>query len=147
MSLVFEFKMPKRSIGESVHDLFKNLVVIANQKAKVVAQFVVNETRDGWPVAAINSKNSKGTISQPLQVEIGTWRFTVAAPYASIIEYGGYRGVGPKTSQRSPELLPGGLAINGGIYPTQVPSAPLRRAMSKGAIKMHEEVSNMFADI
>lgn len=86
------------------------------------------ETIRGWPV---DKGYSRSTISTPRNEGQGVWSFSVTAEYAGVIEYGGYRVVGPKTHQVGAQVLPGGIAVNGGIYPTQRPAAPVRRGMSK----------------
>lgn len=87
-----------------------------------------SDTEAGWPTDTFFSIES---IGEPEHVAFAHWRFRITAPYAGVIEYGGYPGVGPKTSQQAGTILPGGIAVGGGIYPTQRPSAPVRRALSK----------------
>lgn len=60
--------------------------------------------------------------------------------YGPIIELGGYRGVGPKTSEQGGETLPGGIPIGPGIYPTQRPAAPMRRAVSRVYVEVAQEL-------
>ena len=52
-------------------------------------------------------------------------------PYAGVIEFGGYPGVGPKTERVGGQQLAPGIEINDGIYPKQRPAAPVRRGLAK----------------
>jgi hypothetical protein len=85
-------------------------------------------TVEGWPV---DTGYSRDTIEPPSKIADGHYRFRITASYAHVIEYGGYRGVGPKTHQEGGTNLPGRVDINPGIYVNQRPSAPLRRAESR----------------
>lgn len=82
----------------------------------------------GWPV---DTGYSRASIDNPREVGEGVWQFRITANYAWVIEHGGYRGVGPKTTQVGSTILPGGIEINSGIYVKQRPAAPLRQGLSK----------------
>ena len=81
---------------------------------------------------------SRASIEAPRRVGQGEWEFRITANYAGVIEYGGYSGVGPKTARQSGEQLDSDVSINPGIYPTQRPSAPLRRGLAKTRRELHE---------
>jgi hypothetical protein len=90
-------------------------------------------TVEGWPV---DTGYSRGTIESPSKIADGHYSFRITASYAHVIEYGGYRGVGPKTHQEGGANLPGRVDINPGIYVNQRPSAPLRRAESRMKLEL-----------
>ena len=93
------------------------------------------DTVRGWPV---DKGFSRASIESPSKVAKGHWEFHITAAYAGVIEYGGYPGVGPKTAEMGPEDLGDGVDINAGIYPTQRPQAPLRRALAKTRREIRE---------
>jgi hypothetical protein len=53
------------------------------------------------------------------------------APYATILEYGGYRGVGPRTVQLGGGDLGAGFVAGGGIYSRQAPLGWVRRGLAQ----------------
>jgi hypothetical protein len=59
------------------------------------------------------------------------WVLTNPTPYAATIEFGGYKGVGPKTRREPAQVFPGGIRVGAGIFPTQKPHAPVRRSLSR----------------
>lgn len=104
---------------------------LMDQSEEVAWQLMTNwhtYTIQGLPV---DTGHLKSTVTSPHRAGPGVLRFEITANYAVVVEYGGYRGVGPKTAERPPETLPGAIVIGGGIFATQVPSAPLRRAKSR----------------
>jgi hypothetical protein len=100
----------------------------AEQAVFEVAADVLADIRIGWPV---DSGDSRRAWIGPRKIAPLTYQLSNPYPYARVIEYGGYPGVGPKTSRYGGSSLPGGIAINPGIYPIQRPAAPVRRALAK----------------
>ena len=100
----------------------------ADQAVYAVATDVLSDTQIGWPVDTGVSRAAWWGPRRigPAAVQIGN-----PFRYASVIEFGGYPGVGPKTQKFGPSRLPGGFIINAGIFPRQKPAAPLRRALAK----------------
>jgi hypothetical protein len=103
-----------------------------------VAADVLADTMRGWPV---DTGVSRAAWFGPVKVEEAAYQIGNPLRYARIIEYGGYPGVGPKTAAFGGATLPGGLAINAGIYPTQRPEAPLRRALAKAYGQMGRAIA------
>lgn len=58
------------------------------------------------------------------------WGTETAVEYAGILEYGGYRGVGPKTVALAGGDLGAGFVAEGGIYSQQAPLGFVRRALA-----------------
>lgn len=92
----------------------------------------------GWPVDTYASRNGW---QGPTKIGHAHYQLRNDYPYAVTIEYGGYPGVGPKTSRVGSFVLPGGIEVNGGIYPTQRPAAPVRQAVSKRKVELQEALS------
>lgn len=61
------------------------------------------------------------------------WQVSNSAPYAAILEYGGYRGIGPKTVGLGGGSLGEGFVADGGIYSRQAPLGFVRRALANTA--------------
>lgn len=93
-----------------------------------VATQVLSDTKDGWPV---DTGHSKSEWWGPHRAGPGHFQIGNPVTYARVIEYGGYRAVGPRTVRMGGSTLPGGFTIPAGIYPRQRPAAPLRRALAK----------------
>lgn len=96
-----------------------------------VATDVLSATVENWPVA-VDSGVSRAAWRGPVKGQKRlTWRISNPMPYASVIEFGGYPGVGPKTASIGPTVLANGVRVGAGIFPTQTPHAPVRRALAK----------------
>lgn len=112
-------------------------------RAKVndVARSETGQLRDeiikGWPV---DTGASRAGWQGPLQKGYAFYELRNEYPYAATIEYGGYPGVGPKTEKVGAHVLPGGIQVRGGIYPSQKPAAPLARAISKRIVAFKTEL-------
>lgn len=91
----------------------------------------------GWPV---DTGASRAGWQGPTKVGDAHYRLRNDYEYAPVIEYGGYRGVGPKTERVGSHVLPGGVEVNSGIYPSQRPAAPVRRAISKRTLPLREAI-------
>lgn len=106
-----------------------------------IARAEAGELRDdiikGWPV---DTGASRAGWQGPTKVADAHYRLRNDYDYAPTIEHGGYPGVGPKTEQVGSHVLPGGVAVNGGIYPSQRPAAPVRQAISKRTLPLREAV-------
>ena len=100
---------------------------------------LLREVQLGWPVDSGVSRAAwtLGHARQLIREIVNT------SAYARVIEFGGYPGVGPKTVQRGAEQLPGEISIGAGIFPSQRPSAPLRRALAK----IQPELDRQVADV
>ena len=61
------------------------------------------------------------------------WKIQNSAPYAPILEYGGYRGIGPKTVGLGGGSLGEGFVAGAGIYSRQAPLGFVRRALANTA--------------
>jgi len=99
-----------------------------------------SEIIEGWPV---DTGASRAAWQGPVKVGHAHYRLSNDYEYAPVIEYGGYPGVGPKTEQVGAHVLPGGIEVNRGIYPSQRPAAPVRRAISKRTLPFQEAVSKV----
>jgi hypothetical protein len=111
-------------------DMRRLLSTMERQADRVVAETAVNVLGDiveGWPV---DSGLSLAAWAGPTRVAPLHYQLSNNVQYALVIEMGGYKGVGPRTEHFGGNALPGGFAINPGIYPTQRPQAPVRRALS-----------------
>ena len=122
-------------LGNVVSGFFRRVIDSNDKKLGQAATKWQADTVLGWPV---DTGFSRASIEPPRRVSKGHWQFSITAAYAGVIEYGGYRGVGPKTAQQSGEQLGDDVTINPGIYPIQRPSAPLRRALVKTKREMRE---------
>lgn len=91
----------------------------------------------GWPV---DTYASRGGWQGPYRVGEAHYQLRNEYPYAVTIEYGGYPGVGPKTAQQGAQVLPGGVEVNGGIYPTQRPAAPVRQGLSRRWLSLQRKL-------
>lgn len=72
----------------------------------------------------------RASIQGPNKIADGHYQVVVGAPYAWVVEHGGYPGVGPKTVKIGDFILEEGIAVEGGIFPSQKPAAPVRRAIA-----------------
>lgn len=62
-----------------------------------------------------------------------TWRVSTDLPYAPVLEYGGYPGVGPKTVALGGGTIGAGFLGEAGIYSRQAPLGWVRRALAHAA--------------
>ena len=58
-------------------------------------------------------------------------RVSTDVEYAPVVEYGGYKGVGPRTVQAGPFAFGMDLVAGPGIYSTQAPGGMVRKAMAE----------------
>jgi hypothetical protein len=112
--------------------------------AKREAGELGDEIVRGWPV---DTGASRAAWEGPSKVGDAHYRLSHNLDYAGVVEHGGYPGVGPKTEQVSAHVLPGGIAVNGGIYPSQRPAAPVRRGISARTLPLHEAVAKAIRQI
>ena len=75
-------------------------------------------------------------------VRFGRLAFKIATnvPYAPILEYGGYTGVGPKTVKSSPRIFGSGITVGGGIFSTQAPHGMIRRTFAEEGQRLIGEI-------
>ena len=97
------------------------------------ATLLRNDIVIGWPV---DTGVSRAAWQGPIKEGFAQYSLRNNVVYSPVIEYGGYRGVGAKTAELGAQFLPGGIQINGGIYPTQRPAAPVRQALSKRILEI-----------
>lgn len=102
-----------------------------------------NDIVMGWPV---RTGASRAAWQGPIKVSEAHYRVQNPIDYAPVIEYGGYRGVGPKTERQPAQILQGDVEINSGIFPTQRPHAPVRRALSKRQMELQIALEQLGAD-
>lgn len=130
--------------GKGLAGLLQAYQVQVKGDADEVARQQIGEMRSdiirGWP---IDTTASRGAWQGPTKIGEAHYQLRNDYPYAATIEYGGYPGVGPKTEQLGAQVLPGGIEINGGIYPTQKPAAPVRQAISKRKVFLMNALSNV----
>jgi hypothetical protein len=105
-----------------------------------VATRVLADIQVGWPV---DTGASRAAWIGPRQIAPLTYQLSNPFVYARVIEYGGYPSPGAKTAPAGGETLPGGIAINAGVYPRQRPAAPVRRALSKAYGVMGSELAKV----
>ena len=102
-----------------------------------VASNVLASIQEGWPV---DTGVSRAAWRGPVRIASARYRLSNPVRYAPVIEYGGYPGIGPKTERIGPVTFPGGLRVGSGIYPTQRPHAPVRRALSRHRRDIRNEI-------
>lgn len=122
-----------RSYGEKC---ISQMDDIARDEAGLLRDDVIK----GWPV---DTGASRAGWQGPTKVGHAHYRLRNDYDYAPTIEYGGYPGVGPKTEKVGSHVLPGGVAVNAGIYPSQRPAAPVRQAISKRSLPLHEAIAGV----
>lgn len=129
MSLTVVIERPRQNAFRSLLDRFsKRARASTDQGAQREASILLDDIQAGWPV---DTGASRAAWSGPFKVGEGHYRLINPMVYAAVIEYGGYPSPGPKTALVGPQILPGGIQVGGGVYPTQRPVAPVRQAMSK----------------
>ena len=79
----------------------------------------------------------------PTRQAAGQYRIANDRPYALVVEYGGYPGVGPKTVKLGPRDLGHGFTANSGIYSTQAPHGMVRRTLAQETEGIAERISEM----
>lgn len=138
MSLKVTATPGKRKLRDPVRGYHLQVMQASDKEMGRLANLGVRYTTIGWPVANPGGGFSRGSITPVEKVADRHYRWRITAIYAGVIEYGGYRGVGPKTKEYGAETLPGGIEINEGIYVIQRPTAPLRRALSKIKLELEK---------
>lgn len=129
MSLTIRVERPRQGALRSLLERFsKRARESTDQGAQREAAILLEDIQDGWPV---DTGASRAAWSGPFKVAEGHYRLINPMVYAPVIEYGGYPSPGPKTAQVGAQLLPGGISVGSGVYPTQRPVAPVRQAMSR----------------
>ena len=98
----------------------------------------------GWPV---DTGRSRAAWEGPIKRGYADYELLNSISYAPIIEYGGYPRTGPKTAEFGGTELDGGVGINAGIYPTQVPQAPARRALAAKIVEIKSELAKVLKDV
>ena len=107
--------------------------IVFEQAAELLGDIV-----EDWPV---DEGTSRAAWAGPTRRGHAHYRLSNAMPYAGVIEFGGYPGIGPKTIEIPNVIFPGGLSVEGGIFPSQKPAAPVRRNLEKRRRIMIEELA------
>lgn len=118
----------REEIRESDRIVFETA---ANVLADIQDGWPVNRAKDIRPNANVEPGVSRAAWTGPTKEGNAHYSLSNPLPYAGVIEFGGYPGAGPLTAPGGPETLPGDIRIEAGIFPTQKPIAPVRRALSK----------------
>ena len=92
-----------------------------------VATEVLADTVEAWPV---DSGASRAAWWGPRRIAPAAFQIGNPVVYAKVLEYGGYRGVGPKTEARGGTQLAGVGAVAPGIFSTQA-HAPLQAGVER----------------
>lgn len=129
--------MAGKTLAQLVRDYGEKCISQMDDIARDEAGLLRDEIIEGWP---IDTRASRAGWQGPTKVGHAHYRLRNDYDYAPTIEYGGYTGVGPKTEKVGSHVLPGGVAVNAGIYPSQRPAAPVRRGISKRTLPLHEAV-------
>ena len=139
-SITINFDKLGRELGALISQYARQVDRDLDQEMQRQALLLRNDIVAGWPV---DTGVSRAGFQGPFRVAAAHYRIINNFVYAPVIEFGGYRGVGPKTAEQSAQLLPGGIQVNQGIYPTQRPAAPVRRALSKRTVELREALSQV----
>lgn len=132
--------MAGKTLAQLVRSYGEKCIAQVDEVARLEAGELRDDIIEGWPV---DTGASRAGWQGPTKVGVAHYRLRNDYDYAAVIEYGGYPGVGPKTEQVGSHVLPGGVAVNGGIYPSQRPAAPVRRAISKRILPLHNELAKV----
>ena len=81
----------------------------------------------------------------PIRIGFAHYELRNNIIYGPVVEFGGYKGVGPKTAEIGAILLPAGIAVNAGIYPIQRPHAMVRRGLSRVAVQLRDDLAKVLA--
>ena len=138
--------MARSRLGGAVERIARRIGIATDSTVGEYTNMWSAETSRNWPVAAVEGGYSRSTITPASRIGRGVWQFRVTANYASVIEFGGYRGVGPKTHQVAAHTMPGGVEVEGGIFAIQkTGGAPLRTAKSKVLLTINREFAGRIA--
>ncbi len=89
-----------------------------------------------WPV---DTGYSRAAWQGPTKLGEAYYELRNPVVYAAVLEYGSYRGIGPKTVKVSGQRTGQGIALNAGIYSRQS-IAPMRRALSERMTILKSEI-------
>lgn len=105
-------------VGRSVDDVVRESAT--RVRAEVVARSPVDTTR------------LQASWLAPVRAGALAWKIATTVPYAPVLEYGGYPGVGPKTVAvtGSQDLGFGLTPPRSGIYSRQAPHGWVRKALA-----------------
>jgi hypothetical protein len=126
------------SLAQLVRIHCQKIISKMDDVARSEAGELGDEIVKGWPV---DTGASRAGWEGPSKVGDAHYRLSNNYDYAGVIEHGGYPGVGPKTEQVSAHVLSHGIAVNGGIYPSQRPAAPVRRGISARTLPLREAIA------
>ena len=91
------------------------------------------------PVDTGRLQNSwRSSMLNPLTGEVRN-----ATPYARVVEFGGYRGLGPKTVRTGRTALGGGFTAGPGIFSSSAPTGMLRRALAEEGKEMLQTLKDI----
>lgn len=125
-----------RALERFADTVERDLDILAQQSLLLALRRI----QQGWPV---DSGISRLSWSTPRRRGPRDWEIINTARYAAVIEFGGYPGVGPKTVALGGEQLPGDIRIASGIFPSQRPSAPVRRSQSAAVPEIRRDVEQV----
>jgi len=115
-------------LGVLIRDYAKGTIEDVDKEFLHQATLLRNDIVRGWPV---DTGASRAGWQGPIRRGYAHYEVVNNFVYAPIIEFGGYPGVGPKTQFAGGVANAERIDFNPGIYPTQKPPAPVRRALSK----------------
>ena len=135
-----QFDIDTRSFARAMQRFINTSGRGTDEVAQSTMLNVLRDTKEGWPVdEGISINDWQG----PTRIGPSAYEIRNTAVYARVIEFGGYPGVGPKTARRGAQQLAPGIRTNAGIYPTQRPAAPTRRALARNQLMMATETAQM----
>lgn len=126
-----------KSLSQLVRAYGERVIVQIDDIVRQEAGKMRDDIIEGWPV---DTGASRAGWQGPTKVGDAAYELRNDYDYAATIEYGGYPGVGPKTEKVGAHVLPGGIQVRGGIYPTQRPAAPVAHAISKRIVPLKTEL-------
>ena len=120
-AMVAKFKSHMRTVEQKVREGGSKAV---QSQAKSLRQVIVNTT-------PVDSGDLKASWSQATQAgDALTWHVSTDVAYAPILEYGGYRTPGPRTTRLGGGDLGAGFTAGAGVYSLQAPLGWVRRALA-----------------
>lgn len=93
--------------------------------------------------APVDTGALKADRSPVTQSDKLTWGTGYSLEYAPILEYGGYRGVGPKTLALGGGDLGAGFVAGAGVYSKQAPLGWVRKSLAVGGQRIKSRVDTI----
>ncbi len=98
---------------------------VVRDQMTTTRQVIVQTT----PVDTGNLQTHWGPVQERSTGQLLVYGVENPVEYGPLLEYGGYRGVGPRTTRLGGGDLGGGFVAGGGIYSTQAPLGFVRKAL------------------